>query len=693
MRLVIAEKPSVASALARVIGADRRKEGYLEGNGFLVSWCIGHLVEPAPPGMYDEKYTKWRSEDLPILPQEWRYVVLEDSRKQFEVLQGLMARTDVESLICATDAGREGELIFRLVYEQCHCRKPFERLWISSMEEEAIREGFRDLKPGAQYDALYEAALCREHADWIVGINATRLFSCRYNETLNVGRVMTPTLAMVVQRDEEIRSFTPETFYAVVLDFGGFTAASRRFSMRGEAEELLERCRSGETAVVKTERKLKTEDPPRLYDLTSLQRDANRIFGYSAQQTLDYAQGLYEKKLITYPRTDSRFLTDDMAEAVGPLIRSVEKQFKAPAFSTNDTAKLLDSKKVTDHHALIPTKAFANAEMEGLPKGEKSVLRLIAGRLVMAAGDPCRYEETKMEISSGSEIFKASGKVVKEEGWKGAVKIYLPELDGKEKKDAILPDLGDGEILTISEGEVKEGRTSPPKAYTEDTLLSSMETAGAKDVPEDVERKGLGTPATRAGIIEKLVRKGFIERKGDRKTKYLASTDKGRALVNVMPEEIRSPLMTAEWEEKLKSIEKGQYSAKGFMEEIEMMAAHLVSTYDKGDGRLLPDLSSDFTCPACGSPIVHGAKGWFCRDRACRFAIWEDNAFLKAVGKEMTPYIAENLLAGKKVLLKGCISRKTGKKYNAYLSLTTEDEGRASYKLTFAENRKGRKKT
>ena len=692
MKLVIAEKPSVANALAQVIGADKRREGYLEGNGFLISWCLGHLVESAPPSVYDEEYRKWRISDLPIVPQEWKYVVLEDSRKQFEVLKVLMARPDVGSLICATDAGREGELIFRLVYRMCGCQKPFERLWISSMEEDAIREGFRNLRPSSEYDALYEAALCREHADWIVGINATRLFSCRYGETLNVGRVMTPTLAMVTERDEAVRAFVPETFYTVELDFGGFTAVSPRIKSRGEAEELLEKCRSGEIKVGKTERKMKTENPPRLYDLTSLQRDANRIFGYSAQQTLDYAQGLYEKKLITYPRTDSRYLTDDMEKVVTPLIGIVEEKYKAPAFSRDGVAKLLDSKKVTDHHALIPTRAFSGAELMALPKGEQSVLRLVAGRLVMAAGDPHLFEETRMEITAGGETFKASGKVVKEEGWKAAIKFYLPEMAGKEKEGAVLPDLGEGDVLSLSDASVKEGKTTPPKAFTEDTLLSAMETAGAKDVPEDVERKGLGTPATRAGIIEKLVRKGFIERKGDKKTKYLASTEKGKALIRVLPEEICSPLLTAEWEEKLKLIEKGQYRPGEFMEEIKMMAVYLVAAYDEEEDSLLPEIPSDFTCPACGNPIIHGAKGWFCRDKACRFAIWEDNAFLKAVGKEMTPYIAEHLLAGRKVLLKGCISRKTGKKYNAYLSLGVSEEGRAVYRLSFADN-KGRKKS
>ena len=691
MKLVIAEKPSVANALAQVIGADKRREGYLEGNGFLVSWCMGHLVESAPPSVYDEDYRKWRISDLPILPREWKYVVLEDSRKQFEVLKGLMARPNVESLICATDAGREGELIFRLVYRMCGCQKPFERLWISSMEEAAIREGFRDLRPSAQYDALYEAALCREHADWIVGINATRLFSCRYGETLNIGRVMTPTLAMVTDRDEAIRAFVPETFYTVELDFGGFTAVSPRIKSRGEAEELLEKCRSGEIKVRKTERKMKTENPPRLYDLTSLQRDANRIFGYSAQQTLDYAQGLYEKKLITYPRTDSRYLTDDMEGAVTPLIGIVEEKYKMPSFSHSGTAKLLDSKKVTDHHALIPTRAFSGAELMALPKGEQSVLRLIAGRLVMAAGDPYLFEETRMEISAGGETFKAAGNVVKEEGWKAAIKFYLPEMAGKEKEGAVLPDPGEGKVLSLSGASVKEGKTTPPKAFTEDTLLSAMATAGAKDVPEDVERKGLGTPATRAGIIEKLVRKGFIERKGDRKTKYLAATEKGKALIRVLPEEICSPLLTAEWEEKLKLIEKGQYRPGEFMEEIRMMAAYLVAEYDEEEDSLLPEIPSDFTCPTCGSPIIHGAKGWSCRDKACRFAIWEDNAFLKAVGKEMTPYIAEHLLAGRKVLLKGCISRKTGKKYNAYLSLGVSEEGRAVYRLSFADNKRRKK--
>lgn len=524
MKLVIAEKSSVAQSLARVIGAAKRQDGYLEGNGYLVSWCVGHLVELSAPERYDERFAKWRLEDLPILPERFLYEVSAGTSKQYQILKGLMERPDVESLVCATDAGREGELIFRLVYNQCRCKKPFERLWISSMEDAAIREGFDKLKPGTAYDALYEAALCRERADWIVGMNATRLFSCLYGQTLAVGRVMTPTLAMVVMRDAQIAAFKPEPFWTVQITAGGITASSPRFQRKDVADNLAVLCREEGEAMIRTvETKEKLEKPPLLYDLTSLQRDANRILGFTAQQTLDYTQSLYEKKLVTYPRTDSRYLTDDMREMLPALIASVADKFgyTGDALRTDPVrpASVFDSSKVSDHHAIIPTKTMAGSDINGLSSGEMAVLQLISARLLCAAAEDHRYAEMTAKLSSGAEEFTRKGKTVLVPGWKAIWQHFYPEKKKDEEASGPVP--AKGTLVHVDAAEVKEGKTSPPKHFTEDTLLSAMETAGADETPDEAERKGLGTPATRAATIEKLVQRGFIERKGDKKTRQL----------------------------------------------------------------------------------------------------------------------------------------------------------------------------
>ena len=517
MKLVLAEKPSVAQSIAKVLGVTNRQDGYLEGNGYIVSWCVGHLVELAQPEAYDERYGKWTYADLPILPDDWKYEVSAGTRKQFGILKKLMARDDVASLVCATDAGREGELIFRLVYHQCHCKKPFERLWISSMEDSAILEGFENLKPGTEYDALYEAALCRERADWIVGINATRLFSTLYGQTLNVGRVMTPTLAMAVMREAAISAFKSEPFYTVQLAVDGFTASSERFKKQSEAEALRTACNGQMAKVTKAERKEKSEKPPALYDLTSLQRDANRVLGYTAQQTLDYTQNLYEKKLVTYPRTDSRYLTEDMASMLPELVRMTFNSFPVDGVENVpvNAKQVINNKKVTDHHAIIPTKELQKCNFAELPKGELAILQLISNRLCVAVGDPHRYAETVIELDCGGAKFSAKGKTVLADGWKALVKKNRSTKP--DEKEQELPAVSSGVELKVNSTEIKEGKTTPPKHFTEDTLLQSMETAGADEMPEDVERKGLGTPATRAGIIEKLVRIGFLERQGDKK--------------------------------------------------------------------------------------------------------------------------------------------------------------------------------
>ena len=582
MQLVIAEKPSVAQSLARVIGANKRCDGYLEGNGYVVSWCVGHLVELSPPQTYDERYVKWRVEDLPIVPREWLYSVSEATKRQFRILRTLMGRKDVKSLICATDAGREGELIFRLVYNQAKCKKPFERLWISSMEDDAIRDGFRNLKPGKEYDTLYEAALCRERADWIVGMNATRLFSCLYRQTLAVGRVMTPTLAMVVERDAQIAAFKPEPFWTVEIDAGGITVASRRFVGKKEAEDLLTVCREvGEVVVKSVETKEKVERPLLLYDLTSLQRDANRLLGFTAQQTLDYTQSLYEKKLVTYPRTDSRYLTDDMKDMLPELIVAVAKKigYEGVDFRTRPARPdaIFNSKKVTDHHAIIPTRTLERANLNDLPSGEKSILQLISVRLLCAAAKDHRYAETMIELSCGGETFKKNGKIVLSEGWKGIFDAFYKQKEDVDRMQISVP--AQNTALPITSTALKEAKTSPMKHFTEDTLLRAMETAGADEIPDETERKGLGTPATRAATIEKLVQRGFLERRGDKKTRHLVATEKGNSLITVMPEQIQSASMTAEWETKLLRVQQGELSAKEFMEEIEAMIADLVRNY------------------------------------------------------------------------------------------------------------------
>lgn len=583
MKLVLAEKPSVAQSLAKVLGANKRCDGYLEGNGYIVSWCVGHLVELSPPEAYGEAYAKWRLSDLPILPATWKYQVSASTRKQFGILKKLMKRDDVESLVCATDAGREGELIFRLVYHQAGCRKPFERLWISSMEDQVIKDGFAHLEPSTKYDALYEAALCRERADWIVGMNATRLFSCLYHQTLNIGRVMTPTLAMVVMRDAEIAAFKPKPFYTVQLGLNGITAASRRINEKADAQQLLAKCKETMKAVIKSmDRKEKTERAPLLYDLTSLQRDANRILGFTAQQTLDYTQALYEKKLVTYPRTDSRYLTDDMKPMLPTHISQVAEKIgvDASALKSDDNTEITvdvmcDSRKVSDHHAIIPTKTMCSANLTELPSGEKAILQLIAVRLLCAAAPDYRYAENTIVLTCGGEEFSKKIKTVLFGGWKDIWQRFYPVKD-KEKEAYTGPTLSPDTIVSLSQAEIKEGKTTAPKRFTEDTLLSAMETAGAEDIPEDAERKGLGTPAARAGTIEKLVQKGFMERKGDKKTRYLASTDKGNSLITVMPEQIQSASMTADWEQKLLRMEHGDYEAQDFMREITDMISGLV---------------------------------------------------------------------------------------------------------------------
>ena len=683
-QLVVSEKPSVGAAYAKVLGATNRQDGYWEGNGYLVSWCIGHLVELAPPNVYDAKYVKWSIADLPILPQKWQYLVSASTKKQFGILQKLMHRPDVDSIVNSCDAGREGELIFRLVYQQAGCKKPFSRLWLSSMEENVIREGFAHLKPSTEYDALYNAALCRERADWMVGINASRLFSCLYGQPLAVGRVMTPVLAMTVVREAAIAAFVPEKFYTVALTLAdGGTASSKRFAQKADAELLLSNCRKeGRVKVQKMERKEKSESPPQLYDLTALQRDANRLLGFTAQQTLDYAQSLYEKRLITYPRTDSRFLTEDMAASLPGLVTDVGKAFAAEKPFSIHVQQVINGSKVTDHHALLPTKSMAKADLAALPAGERNVLRLIAARLLCAVGEPHRYAETTLTTICAGEEFTAKGKVVLSEGWKAVERKVLVDILNRKQELTALPNVAENECGILN-AELKEGQTSPPKHFTEDTLLHAMETASADSMPEGVERQGIGTPATRAAIIEKLVQKGFLERKGSKKTKVLLPTDKGKALITVIPEEIQSPEMTADWETKLLQIERGEMEPSEFMTEINTMITELVKNTEmkKGANTLMKNKILG-VCPNCGANVVEREKGWFCENRECRFVLWKDNAFFKRLGKRLDGRMADKLLRDGRVRLKDCKSAK-GKTYNATVLLGTEADGRSKFSLEF----------
>ena len=696
-KLVIAEKPSVAQSIAKVIGADKREDGYLEGNGYLVSWCVGHLVELAPPEAYDEKYEKWRYSDLPILPSEWKYQISDATRKQFGILKKLMEREDVTGLVEATDAGREGELIFRLVYHQAKCKKPFERLWISSMEDQAISDGFSNLQNGKKYDDLYRAALCRERADWSVGMNATRLFSTLYGQTLNVGRVMTPTLAMIVQREAEIESFKPEPIYRLSISCGGITAVSDRFEKKEDAENVLKVLEEQKTAqVIKIDPADKQEKAPQLYSLTALQRDANRFLGFTAQQTLDYTQSLYEKKLVTYPRTDSRFLTEDMEKMIPDLARKMASKFGYTKNISVYPKQVINNNKVSDHHAIIPTVNVADTEFGKLPSGEQKVLSLITARLLSALGESAVRSEVDVEFTCADTVFKAKTKNLTKKGWREIQDwIMGSSMDSENEKEeksgnanmlACIAMLTNGKSYPLQNPKMEAGKTSPKKHFTEDSLLSAMERAGADEMPDEAERKGIGTSATRAATIEKLVRTGFVERKGNKKTKYLLPTHKGVALITVMPEQIQSPSMTAEWEQKLLDVEKGTFQDAEFMREIDGMITELIGTYKiVEDAELLmpPSVEKIGICPSCGQHVVERQKGYSCENRQCNFVLWKQNRFFEALGKKMTKQTATKLLSDGRVALKGCKSKKTGKSYDTTVVMTVDETQRAVFTLDF----------
>ena len=699
MKLVIAEKPSVAQSLATVIGATVRKDGYLEGNGWRVSWCVGHLAGLADADSYDPKYAKWRYDDLPILPEHWQMAVGKDKKRQFDVLKRLLNAPDVDEVVNACDAGREGELIFRSVYELAGCQKPMKRLWISSMEDSAIREGFANLRPGADYDGLYEAALCRAKADWLVGINATRLFSVLYHRTLNIGRVMSPTLALIVQREAEIDAFKPVPFYTVQLELPGLAVSGERMADKAAAERLRKACENGMATVKQVERKEKSEKPPALYDLTTLQRDANRLLGFTAQQTLDYLQNLYDKKLCTYPRTDSRYLTSDMADGLPVLINLTANAmpFRKGIAITCNTAAVINDKKVTDHHAIIPTRNIRDADLSGLPAGERAVLELAASRLLCAVAEPHIYAETTVTVECAGAEFTAKGKTVKQPGWKALDAAYRTSLKNaepdKDDMDQTLPDLPDGQTLAVSAAAVKEGKTSPPRHFTEDTLLSAMETAGKDEMPEDAERQGLGTPATRAGILEKLVSAGFLERKKSKKAVQLLPSHDAVSLITVLPEQLQFPLLTAEWERRLGEIQRGELAPEDFMTGISAMLKELVGTYQviKGTEYLFsPPREVVGKCPRCGGEVAETQKGFFCQDNSCKFAIWKNSKWWAAKKQQPTKAIVAALLKDGRAHVTGLYSEKTGKTYDAAVVL--EDTGQyVNFKLDFDQRKGGGK--
>ena len=690
VRLVIAEKPSVAASLAKVLGVGKKKDGFWEGENELVSWCVGHLVELASADSYDSRYSKWEQEDLPISPADWQYIVAPDTKKQFTVLQKLMHREDVECVINACDAGREGELIFRLVYAQSCCQKPVKRLWISSMEDEAIRKGWEHLLDGNNYDDLYQAALCRSKADWLVGINATRLFSCLYHKTLNIGRVMTPTLGMIVQQEAKIAAFQKESFYTVKIAFDGITAESERFPQKTDAQRLREKV-LGKTAIVQSvAHKEKKEKPPKLFDLTLLQREANRLLGYTAQQTLDYAQALYEKKLLTYPRTDSNFLTEEMESSLPALLQNLSGVLLISEMTDrNNLSVVIDSSKVGDHHAILPTKSAADTDLQALPTGERKILILVIARLFCAVSSPERIKETDCTLLCEGASFHAKGRVILQEGWKKIWSDCLKLLRNKpEEKDAMqsLPPMEEGQRWAGVQAEIKEGESSPPKHFTEDTLLSAMETAGLEEIPEDAERKGLGTAATRAGIIEKLVRSGLIERKGEQ----LLPTAKGSELISILPERIQSAKLTAEWEAELKKIEQGRQSPEDFLANIQAMLQELVADYQgvRVASALMQEVGK---CPRCGRPVYEGKRSFYCsgyqQSPPCSLVLWKNNRFFLEKQKVFDRKLAAEFLKTGRVKMSRLYSEKKGIYYDAVVVMQDTGEKFVQFKLEFPKKR------
>lgn len=694
MYLVIAEKPSVSQALAKVLGADRKEDGYLSGPDCVVSWCLGHLAEYAPPETYDSRYQKWNFADLPILPEDWQLTVKQEKKGQYTVLKKLLNRKDLEYVINACDAGREGELIFRRVYELSGSRLPVKRLWISSMEEKAIREGLTHLKEGSVYANVCAASVCRAKADWLIGINATRAFTTKYHKRMTVGRVQTPTLAMLVDRQEKIQQFVKETYYRVALEKDGFCAVSEDIKEKAEAVALAEKCRGKAAVISHMETTRKRISPPKLYDLTTLQREANRVFGYTAQETLKELQELYEAKLVTYPRTDSQYLTEDMEQTALEIVELLSEQFPflADIAVGKDTGRIISNQKVSDHHALLPTKEAFRQEAQKLSGKQKDLFGLIGQRMAQAVSGECIQEETAVTVLCEGHEFRLKGKKTIQPGFREIESAFRKSVQKKasmdsEKETAPLPDdLYEGMEFSELSVKVSPHDTVPPKAYTEDTFLAAMEAAGSQDFEKETEKKGLGTPATRASMIEKLVASGYAERKG----KQILPTAGGRELISVLPDYLKSASMTAEWENKLLLMEKGELEADCFLQEIEkLMETMMDGCRSIPEEELYSFQSKECVgnCPLCGAPVHEGKMNFYCSSRDCSFSLWKENRYLSGMRKQINRKMAAELLEHGRTYVKDLYSRKTGKTFAADLLMKMEEK-RVSFCLEFPKKNK-----
>ena len=693
--LVIAEKPSVAQSYAKNLSAYKREDGYLEGESCIVSWCLGHLAEYAQPEEYDPKYEKWQFDDLPILPEAWKLKVSKDKKKQFEVIKTLMNRSDVEYLVNGCDAGREGELIFQRVYVLAGCRKPVKRLWISSMEDAAIQKGFQTMKSEEEYKNLCMAAVCRAQADWLIGMNGTRAYTTRYFKRLVVGRVQTPTLAMLAERQERIEHFQKEAFYKVALTDGKLTVVSENIANE-EAADLLAALCNGSTAVVtQMKKERKKSFPPKLYDLTSLQREANRYFGYTAKRTLDMLQELYEEKLVTYPRTDSQFVTEDMKDSVEELVGKMPVLLSFADYGQlgHGIKRVINNAKVSDHHAILPTKEVVEKGIADLPADKKNLMMLICQQLVQATGEEYLYEQTDITVKCQEHDFKARGKIPVQMGFKEVEKAFkqlcvkAEPVEGKEKETSIPAGYEEGMRLFPVKAEKTTHYTSPPKPFNEDTLLAAMETAGNKEFDSETEKKGLGTPATRASIIEKLVSSGYAQRKG----KQILPSTEGKELVKVMPEYLKSAVMTAEWENQLLMMEKGQITDTQFMGEITSLVSKILEVCreipEEERRRFQTAREVIGKCPVCGCDVFEGKQNFYCSNRQCDFALWKENRFLGSMEKNLDKKMARELLDKACTHVKGLYSKKKDMKFDADLLLTLED-GKPRFHLEFPKKKK-----
>ena len=695
MYLVIAEKPSVSRAIAEVIGAQEREEGFLKGADCIVSWCFGHLAEYVSPDAYDEKFSQWRYEDLPIIPKDWKVAVSGDKKDQFYILKRLLNSPEVEYVVNACDAGREGELIFKHVYDLSGSKKPMKRLWISSLEDSAIQEGMQHLKSGEEYRHLAEAAVCRSQADWLVGMNATRAYTTKYFKKLTVGRVQTPTLAMLVERAGQISNFKKQKYFNVELDCDGIQAVMQKIFDPNEAEQLRKQCQGSEavvTAVKETEKKVKS---PKLYDLTTLQREANRIYGMTAKQTLDTAQSLYEQKLITYPRTDSQYLTEDMEQTARNVVHQIHEKYQLTGPFEQpeqpDVKKVMNNSKVTDHHAIIPTVELASCNLDELKSWEEKILFLIAVHTVMAMSKDHIYLETEVEVECQGECFKAKGKGVLQNGWKiyencfkNQDRLAIPD-PAQEMKEQ-MPKVAEGQKFYAVTAEKTEHYTSPPKPYSEDTLLAAMETAGNKEFEEDTEKKGLGTPATRAGIIEKLIHSQYAIRKG----KQILPTDDGKILIEILPDFLKSASMTAEWENQLLLMEHGEIVPEQFMSDITKMLTMMLNRCDEisdDETRRFQTKESIGTCPVCGSLVYESKRNFYCSNHDCHFALWKENRYLQSMEKKLDKNMAAELLKNGSVHVKDLYSKKKDLYFEADLHMEADETGRLNFSLSFPKKK------